>query len=188
MPVFDAKSVERRIKKIVGDYTKTEKKIVSAALNAAAKTGTVQAAKDIRNDTGYKAITIKRAMRIRRAKPSNLSVAVIVKGSRQQFAGAREIKRKGKSIGVSYLAHGKRRVKNMDIVKAGASKLFMIQGSNSAKQVVVYREAGFKKKVKSFIGPSMPHLFKKKYDDKLRKTFMIRIPIEIDRQSRRYRR
>jgi hypothetical protein len=76
--------------------------------------------------------------------------------------------------GISHVKCGRVRVKLTTAVNAGATKPFLIKAkaggqtggedilvSGKAKKIAVYRAAGFKRKVTTMRGPTVPHMVEK---------------------------
>jgi hypothetical protein len=161
------KAIEKQVKKIAKDHAAKSKTAEIRSLNIITRRGVAKIARDIREETGHKISTVKRAIKTRKANRSQQYTVLNVSGRRLQYPGVRVIKRKGKPAGVSYLGRGKRRVKELNPI-SGGSRLFLIEAQNSQKKIAVYRKVGHKRKVTTFAGHSIPYLLRYSWDNWLK--------------------
>lgn len=150
-------------------------------LNIASRRGIAKAARDIRDESGHKISTTKRAIRVKRATRNRQVVTWYISGRRLQFPGVRPIKRRKKTAGISYIGRGKTRIRQMEQIKGG-SKPFVIKGRHSSKLIAVYRQPGDKRKVTTYSGHSIPYLMGFEWENNLLKFMRREMAIEYPKQ------
>lgn len=181
---IDQKSLKRQIGKIAAEQKKKHEIAAYRTLNIVSRRGKAHVAREIKEDTGYKVTTIKRAIKTRNATKRRQVATWFISGRRMQYPGVREIKRRQKSAGVSYLARGKKRIKELDYIGTG-SKLFVIKGQHSTKNIAVYRQKGHKRKVTTFQGHSVPYMIGNRWKTRYRAWVKKEIPKEYKKQLKK---
>ncbi len=150
-------------------------------LNTVQKRGQAKLARDIKDDTGHKISTAKQAVKAKKATKRRQVVKWHISGRRLQYPSVRVIKRQRKAAGISYLGMGKKRIKALDYIGTG-SKAFVIQGQHSSKKIAVFRKKGFKRKVTTFSGHSMPYLMRYDWENQLRQWMKKEMVVEYPKQ------
>jgi hypothetical protein len=174
----------RQSAKIAKNYKRYEDELEKRTLNELSNKGKKMTAKDIQDETGLTQAAIKRSIKVKKARRNILEVVWKIIGRRLQFPGIRQIKRKGRVAGVSYLGKGKQRITRLDPVEQGSTKLFTIPGKfKGEKRIAVFRQAGDRKKTTTFAGHSVPFLLEKDWERRLKDILKLMFPAERKRQK-----
>jgi hypothetical protein len=174
----------RQSAKIAKNYKRYEDELEKRTLNELSNKGKKMTAKDIQDETGLTQAAIKRSIKVKKARRNILEVVWKIIGRRLQFPGIRQIKRKGRVAGVSYLGKGKQRITRLDPVEQGSTKLFTIPGKfKGEKRIAVFRQAGDRKKTTTFAGHSVPFLLEKDWERRLKDRLKLMFPAERKRQK-----
>jgi len=156
----DTAAFNRAVKRESDKIRKENQEIDRRTLNELAKKATKIIAEDIQERTGLTQRAVRNAIKIKKATRRVLQVVLTITGRRLQYPKLREIKRKGKTIGVSYQNMDKQPMKQIGSFD-GHSGLFIIPGKYSDKKVAVFRESGEKRKTTTFAGHSVPFLVRR---------------------------
>jgi hypothetical protein len=159
------------------------------ALNVLNRQGKKDLIRNVQKDTGHKQSTIKRSIRDKKARFNDLTVRWFTRGSRLQYPGVKPIRRGGRQVGISYLAKGKNRVRKLEPVQSGSSKPFTIKARHSGKEIAVFiandNIRGYRRKVTTYQGHSMPFLMDKSWEKKTQKFISKRFAPEYAKQLKK---
>lgn len=148
------------VKKVLDHLTDIERVAEYRALNKLSTQALSEAANVIRSDFPVKKSDVTKAVKKLNAHKFDPSVAWHIKGGRLNLSSPTQLK----AGGISFTGEGRRRQKLTEQIRGG-SKPFVITGRNSGKKLGVYRAPGYKRKVTTLKGASVPFMFKVKQID-----------------------
>lgn len=201
MPTIQFSGIKNITESIKKDLETAEYRTI----NEITKKAVTMLARDTASSEGYKISEIKRRLKIKKAYLGSPQSIIQVSGKRLQFPGLRTVKKKGKPAGISFFSEKKtiRKVITEPIQHKSqqGSKPFIIKGKNSGKNIAVFVDPAFvntkserrkgqsnPRKVVTFAGPSLPHLVKGTWQQKVQDFCLQEMPKELARQRDKIRR
>lgn len=182
---IDQASFNRQIADFTKKYGKAQNEVDARTINELAKKSVSRSAKEIQEKRGYKQSTIKREIKVKpRARANALFTQITARGRRLPWPSPREVRAKGKAVGVSFLGENKKRVKITTPINGG-SKPFIFRGRNSGAKLIGYRQAGYNKTITAYTGHSVPYMLEKDWDERTRRWIIKEYPKERDKQQKK---
>ncbi len=138
------------------------------ALNIVTMQGRGDLVNQLSEEFDYPKNSMKRRIKPIKATRNEKKAGYFISSSRPNLAKPRPLK-----SGISHSKRGKVRVKVQSSPRPGSTKPFLVTAtkgtfgteaitvSGSTKKVAVYRQAGYKRRTTSMLGPSVPHMVEK---------------------------